>query len=101
MKNLHINDSSEYYFEFEGEKVFNPVIKGNQPVDPTHYGFEVWSTGGGCTAHCQEFKFGDKTVIMLLTDGNLTHVSDDSKEITGGLFDDNLDDCFHNLNFSR
>jgi len=40
-------------------------------------------------------------MLMLLTDDNLSHVEIDSPLVTGGLFDENMDECFLNLTFER
>jgi len=103
MKQLYLNEQGNYCFDFDGVSIENPTVSENYRFNqnPEYYGFEIWSTGGGCTGHGQLFKLNDKTVLMLLTDNNLNHVGDDSVEITGGLFDENMDECFHELHFFR
>jgi hypothetical protein len=103
MKKLYKNEQGEYCFEFNGVEIVNPIVSMDSRwgIQPEFYGFEVWSTGGGCTAHVQEFDLDGKTVLMLLTDGNLNHINYGTKDAEGGLFDSNMDECFHNLQFTR
>jgi hypothetical protein len=103
MKNLYLNEEGQYCFEYEGIEIINPIMSPDSrgQISPDYYGFTIWSTGSGCTAHCQEFNLEGKTVLMLLTNGNLCHVDHETEEVTGGLFDQNMDECFHNLTFSR
>jgi hypothetical protein len=103
MKNLYLNQEGQYCFEHEGIEIVNPIMSPDSrgQISPEYYGFTIWDTGSGCKAHCQEFIFESKTVIMLLTDGNLNHVNDETVEATGGLFNNDLDECFHNLTFIR
>lgn len=81
-----------YVFEDEesGQLISNPlwIPEMTSHASPERYGFEVWSTGGGCTAHGQEFMLDGKKVIMLLTDGNLCHVEDESEFATVCILDE-------------
>jgi hypothetical protein len=103
MKELFLNEEKKYCFVHDGVEIVNPTIStcGRFSVPLEDYGFEIWSTGGGCTAHVQKFMMDGKPVLMLLTDDNLCHVDIESKLITGGLFDEEMDNCFLNLTFER
>jgi hypothetical protein len=73
MKKLYKStDSASFVFEDEqtGQLISNPLWNPEMTshADPKRYGFEVWDTGGGCTAHGQEFDLDGKKVVMLLTD---------------------------------
>ena len=85
-----------YVFEDEktGQMISNPLWNPEMTAhaDPKRYGFEVWDTGGGCTANGQEFLLDGETVVMLLTDGNLHHVEDDTLIATVGLYDQNVEE---------
>lgn len=84
------NENALYAFEHNGMMITNPLFDedGVGSVSPEYYGFEVWGTGGGCTAHGKEFLLDGKKVVMLLTDGNLSHIETDSTYSTVGLFDE-------------
>jgi hypothetical protein len=103
MKELQLNKEGQPFFIHQGIEITDPTIStcGRFPMPLEEYGFEVWSTGGGCTAHCQKFMMDGKPIIMLLTNDNLSHVDIESKLITGGLFDDEMNECFLNLTFKR
>ena len=60
------------------------------PVDPSFYGFEVYGTGGGCTAWRREFTLDGRPVFMLLTN-DLSHEIDDCDEIEVGVYDPEAD----------
>jgi hypothetical protein len=103
MKELFLNKEGQPFFIHQGIEITDPTIStcGRFPMPLENYGFEVWSTGGGCTAHCQKFMMDGKPILMLLTDNNLSHVDIENKLITGGLFDEEMDECFLNLTFER
>ena len=103
MKELQLNEKGQPFFIHQGIEIVNPTMStcGRFPMALEDYGFEVWSTGGGCTAHVQQFIMDGKTILMLLTDDNLHHVDMGVELITGGLFDDEMDNCFLNLTFKR
>ena len=81
-----------FVFEDEqtGQMISNPLWNPEMTsyASPERYGFKVWDTGGGCTAHAQEFLLDDKVVTMLLTDGNLCHIEDTSEMATVGLYNE-------------
>ena len=85
-----------YVFEDEetGQMISNPlwIPEMTSYVSPERYGFKIWDTGGGCTAHGQYFLLDGKRVIMLLTDGNLCHIEDDSEMATVGLYDEEMEE---------
>ena len=83
-----------YVFEHNGMVIDNPLWNSEMTshVNPEYYGFKIWDTGGGCTAHGQEFLLDGETVVMLLTDGNLHHVDDDTLIATVGLYDQNVEE---------
>ena len=85
-----------YVFEDEesGQMISNPlwIPEMTSYASPEYYGFKIWDTGGGCTAHGQEFMLDGKKVIMLLTDGNLCHIQDDSEMATVGLYDEEMEE---------
>jgi hypothetical protein len=59
-----------FTFEHEGNAIHNPTRSscGRFAVEPSTYGFEVTSTGGGCTAWARDFTLDGRPVYMLLTD---------------------------------
>jgi len=83
-----------FVFEHDGMVIDNPLWNSEMTshVNPEYYGFKIWDTGGGCTAHGQYFLLDGKKVIMLLTDGNLCHIQDDSEMATVGLYDEEMDE---------
>ncbi len=108
MKTLTKTDNPDvpFVFSHNGVDIENPTISecGRFNVSPEYYGFTIWQTGGGCTAHGQEFLLDGKTVLMLVTNGNFCHVSDDddSSEFTVGLFNsDDMDELDINWIVSR
>jgi hypothetical protein len=64
-------------FEHDGMMIFAPHLSecGRFIVEPKQYGFDIWETGGGCTAWGR--KFGP--VYMLVT-----HADDPSHEFEDG-----------------
>lgn len=92
------NPSIPYAFEFGGTEIENPLMSecGRFSVSPEYYGFTVWQTGGGCTAHGQTFMLDGKPVVMLLTDGDLNQVDSDTITATVGLYDENIEDAIAN-----
>jgi hypothetical protein len=60
LKNTDPN-TPEVLFVFEdeqtGQMISNPLWNPEMTsyASPERYGFKVWDTGGGCTAHGQEF----------------------------------------------
>ena len=77
------------YFEHNGYEIHNPTMSecGRFSVSPEYYGFEVYHTGGGCTAWRRELPDGR---YMLLTDveAGLTHVFSDGEAILLGPYDE-------------
>lgn len=95
MKNLFKNtdpNTPEVLFVFEdeqtGQLISNPLWNPEmtQPVNPERYGFKIWDTGGGCTAHGQEFLLDGQEVIILLTDEDILHIKDESVKVLVGLY---------------
>jgi hypothetical protein len=108
MKTLEKNSNFEiseapFGFEFDHTFLTNPIVSfcGRFPAKPEDYGFEIWSTGGGCTGHCQKFMLDGKEVLMLITDGNLCHVSDETIQADVSIFDSEMDECFYTWTISR
>lgn len=83
-----------YAFEFHGTEITNPIISedGRFLVSPEYYGFEVISTGGGCTAHAQEFLLDGKKILMLITDGDAHHINKNTITATIGIYDEATED---------
>jgi hypothetical protein len=85
-----------YVFEDEktGQMISNPLWNPEmtEHVSPERYGFYISGTGGGCTAHCQYFLLDGKKVVMLITNGDLCHIDEDSVMGTVGLFDEEWDE---------
>jgi len=85
-----------YVFEDEqtGQMISNPLWNPEMTshASPERYGFKVWDTGGGCTAHGQEFLLDGQPVVMLLTDGNLCHIDQDSTMATVGIYNDGCEE---------
>ena len=97
MKSLIKNtdpNTPEVPFVFEdeqtGQLISNPLWNPEMSsyADPKRYGFEVWDTGGGCTAHGQEFDLDGKKVIVLLTDEGSELIKPDTTVGVLGLYDE-------------
>jgi hypothetical protein len=93
MKKLYKStDSASFVFEDEqtGQLISNPLWNPEMTshADPKRYGFEVWDTGGGCTAHCQEFDLDGKKVVMLLTDQDSACIKPNTAVGVAGLYDE-------------
>lgn len=86
------NPAAPYAFSHNGTEIENPTISecGRFHVSPEYYGFTIWQTGGGCTAHGREFTLNGQPVLMLVTNGDLCHVTDETTESTIGLYDPEL-----------
>ena len=69
-----------FVFEHDGMVIDNPLWNSNMTghVNPEYYGFKVWDTGGGCTAHGQEFMLDGEPVSMMIVDYDkeVNHVDD-------------------------
>jgi hypothetical protein len=87
--------NAPYGFSFNDVEILNPTISecGRFNVSPEYYGFTIWQTGGGCTAHGQEFLLDGNTVLMLITDKDveLIHVTDETENCYIGLYDMEMD----------
>jgi hypothetical protein len=85
-------DAQTFVFEDEqsGQLISNPLWNPEMTsyADPERYGFEVWDTGGGCTAHGQEFDLDGKKVIMLLTDQDSACIKPNTAVGVAGLYDE-------------
>ena len=81
-------------FSFNDVEILNPTISecGRFHVSPEYYGFKIWETGGGCTAHGQEFLLDGQPILMLITDGDLCHVTDESRECIIGIYDAEMEE---------
>ena len=79
-KNTNPDTPALYAFEHDGMVIENPLWNPNMTghVNPEFYGFKVWDTGGGCTAHGQEFTLDGETVSMMIVDYDkeVSHVDD-------------------------
>lgn len=97
------NPAHPYAFEFNGAEIANPIIDedGFYPVSPEYYGFEVISTGGGCTAHAQEFLLDGKKILMLITDGNLNHVDKETINAVIGLYEPDMEPLHEGWEINR
>lgn len=89
MKTLSKNTDGQYVFVHDDIEIDNPIISecGRFSANPEQYGFKITSTGGGCSAHAQEFMLDGKPVLMLLTDGNLNCINDETITANIGLYD--------------
>jgi hypothetical protein len=109
MKTLELNEDyqndfdGKYGFVFDHTFLTNPITSfcGRFSESPEKYGFEIWHTGSGCTGHGQLFLLDGKEVLMLITDGNLNHVSNETIEATVGIFDPDMNECFDHWSISR
>lgn len=98
------DQSVPYLFESNGgQMIDNPFHNGDgfTPATLESHGFEIWSTGGGNTAHAQEFMLDGKKVVLTFTDGDLCHVENDSEIVFGALFDENFDECLAEWQITR
>lgn len=75
-----------YAFEFNGTEITNPIISecGRFPVSPEYYGFEFASTGGGFTAHAQDFLLDGRVVSMMIVNAETNKMVDENT-ITAGI----------------
>ena len=91
-KLLKSTDAQTFVFEDEqtGQLISNPLWNPEMTshADPKRYGFEVWDTGGGCTANGQEFDLDGKKVIMLLTDQDSACIKSNTVVGVAGLYDE-------------
>lgn len=53
-------------FEHEGKRITNPTASDAGTVSPSHYGFEQWQTGGGCTAWGKHLPDGTEIMVTDL-----------------------------------
>ena len=97
LKELHKNDNGKYVFEFNGMEIDNPImdIDGKTIVDPSYYGFQITSTGSGCTGNMRRFILDGKIVLMLITDGNLNHISDRTVHASISIFDESWEETIN------
>ena len=86
--------TSDIPFVFEsavGQMIANPFYDGDEftPATMEEHGFEVWHTGGGCSAHVQRFLMDGKEVHMVIVDADLdlTHVTDKTTRIAVSVMD--------------
>lgn len=95
MENLIKTDNPEtpFVFSHNGVEIENPTLSecGRFNISPEYYGFTIWQTGGGCTAHGREFNLDGQNVIMLITNGDLCHVTDDATHFVVGLYDQDME----------
>jgi len=77
-------------FIFNDVHITNPTMSedGRFSVSPKHYGFEIQSTGGGCTAWVKQLD--DVKVLVLTDDGGCSHKLDDGFMM--GLYDGSEDE---------
>ena len=61
------------------------------PVTPGHYGFTITETGGGCTAWRRDFTLHGVACYMLITDEASHEIPIDAREVTMGVYCDDLD----------
>ncbi len=85
-------DDGTFAFFADGVEIEWPLATtcSRFPVQPDFYGFEVASTGGGCSAWARDFTFQGRRLAMLITDvGGCEHeVSDDDATILLGVYED-------------
>lgn len=100
---LEPDDDGTFAFVSQGVSIIIPTIdEGGQftNVDPSHYGFYVTETGGGCTAWRREFRLSDgREAYMLVTqDGESSHEIDPTDQWIGmGVYlDDDIGDTWIN-----
>lgn len=95
MENLIKTDNPDVPFAFShnGMQIDNPTISecGRFNVSPEYYGFTIWETGGGCTAHGREFVLEGRKVLMLITNGDLCHVTNEDTNFVIGLYDEEME----------
>ncbi|VTU38349.1 hypothetical protein H4CHR_04403 [Variovorax sp. PBS-H4] len=73
-------------FEHEGMLITNPTAEARGKMSPEHYGFEVVSTGGGCTAWAR--KIDDRLRVLLTDTVGTSHDIMDDDQFMLGLHDD-------------
>jgi hypothetical protein len=84
-------DDGTFVFTADGVEIEWPLATtcARFPVQPDFYGFEIASTGGGCTAWARDFTYKGRRVCMLITNADSGHeVSDDDAAIVLGVYED-------------
>lgn len=85
-----------FTFEAFGVSIHYPLAStcGRFSAQPSDYGFEVYNTGGGCTAWRREFTLDGRPAYMLLTDGDLSDEMQRGDTIEVGVYaDDEHGEC--------
>lgn len=86
---LKLLDSGVYAFAFRGTNISNPCAsepsgQSRLVVSPRYYGFEIWETGGGCTAWGRKFANGLEMLVTSIDDAS--HKIDASGACTVGVY---------------
>ena len=103
LKKIYKNANGRYVFEFDGVEIDNPIMgtDGKTIVDPSYYGFHITSTGSGCTGNMRRFNLDEKIVLMLITDGNLNHISDRTVHASVSIFDESWEETIDHYYINR
>jgi|GEM_PF-6576127 len=80
-------------FDHEGRHITNPTASDAGAVSPAHYGFELWTTGGGCTAWGKVLSDGTEILVTDL-DGTSHEVGEPGEPFLVGL---HLTDAYEQL----
>ena len=98
------DQSVPYLFESNGgQMIDNPFHNGDgfTPATLESHGFQIWPTGGGNTAHGQEFLMDGKKVILFFNDGDGNHVDDETEEVSAFIIDENWDEVIAEWQITR
>ena len=70
--NDNLMDLDSMAFVHDNTAITNPTCSydGFQTVSPKFYGFEIWGTGGNCSAWVKKL---DDGYVVLTNDGGLSH----------------------------
>lgn len=91
---IELRDTGEgrFAFTFRGTEIFNPCSSecGRFVVSPRYYGFQIWDTGGGCTAWGRNFVGVDGTPLQMLVTAPIdeSHEIEPSGACMVGVYDD-------------
>lgn len=76
-------------FLHDGVLATNPTVASGETVSPSHFGFQLWETGGGCTAWGLHLPDGRQIMVTDLA-GESHHLPSPGEPFLVGL---HSDDC--------
>lgn len=84
-----------YTFMHDGMEIIHPALSpraaptefSSGQISPEEYGFEVISTGGGCTAWSKDFELEDGRKVYMLLTQDLSHELDVTAPVECGVYE--------------